>query len=254
MTTGGFHLLSGLFFASFIRNEKYRKVKWGIVFGSIIPDIDLIFSMILYLTGADISQSAYIHRTFTHGFLTIGLVVVLGFIISRLWKDHEWIFMVSLGIAFGMLTHVLYDLLDGEVAIFAPFTFNRFSLTSEFYREGATSLYESIFDTSLMSVWTAFDCMSDVIAYLLLWYWATYKGTVEKEKKFAKVLLIVSIISIPYYLILMILAFTPLDPDIHFIICYAYWCIIHCPLSCVLIFIFMRETIQDFSFLDIRKS
>ncbi len=254
MTTGGFHLLSGLIFASFIRNEKYRRVKWGIVFGSIIPDFDILFSMIIYIISGDLGQSAYIHRTFTHGFLAIGILLLGGFLISRIKEDYKWVFMVSLGIAFGMLTHILYDLLDGYVAIFAPFTFERFSLTGWLYRSGAESIYETVFNTQLMNVWTAFDCMSDVIAYLLLWYWATHKAEVKKEQKFAKILLIVSCFSIPYFLTLIFLALTPINAEIHFILCYAYWCLIHCPLSCVLIFIFMRETIQDFSFLDFFNS
>ena len=49
MTTGGLHLLSGLFLASFIKKEKYKKAKWGLVWGSIFPDIDLFLSIIFFM-------------------------------------------------------------------------------------------------------------------------------------------------------------------------------------------------------------
>ena len=57
MTMGGLHLLSGLVIASFIRNEKYKKAKWGIVWGSIFPDIDLIASIIIFLITGDLNSA-----------------------------------------------------------------------------------------------------------------------------------------------------------------------------------------------------
>lgn len=246
MTMGGLHLLSGLVIASFIRNEKYKKAKWGIVWGSIFPDIDILASIIIFLFTGNINNAMFIHRTVTHGFFAMGLVLPIGFLISRTRTDFKWVFLFSLAFAFGMLTHTFYDLLDGYVAIFAPFSYTRYSIT------GAT-------DPDLLTLGTFFkiynsiDGMSDIIFYLLLWYWATRKANITNELKFAKKLLIVSFISIVYFSCLLVLAFTDISLEMHLILVYAYWGIIHLPLSIIIVQIKMRETIQDFSFLKLRE-
>jgi len=247
MTTGGFHLLSGLIIASFIRDEKYKKAKWGIVWGSIFPDIDLIASIIIYLLTRDFNSAVFIHRSITHGFFAVGLVVVIGFIISRTRQDFNWVFLFSLAFGFGMLTHILYDLLDWYVAIFAPFSYTRYSIT------GITDPNLLVGGT-FFKVWNAFDAMSDVIFYLLLWYWATRKANITNELKFAKKLLILSYISVAYFGFLIVLAFTDISVEMHYILIFALWGTIYLPLSTIYVHIKMRETIQDFSFLEIRKS
>ena len=243
---GGLHLLSGLVIASFIRNEKYKKAKWGIVWGSIFPDIDILASIIIFLFTGNLNNAMFIHRTITHGFFAMGLIVPIGFLISRTRTDLKWTFLFSLAFAFGMLTHTFYDLLDGYVAIFAPFSYTKYSITN-------------ITDPDLLTLGTFFkvynsiDGMSDVIFYLPLWYWATRKANITNELKFAKKLLIVSFISIVYFSCLLVLAFTDISVEMHIILVYAYWGIIHLPLSTVIVQIKMRGTIQDFSFLKLRE-
>jgi len=244
MTMGGLHLLSGLFIASFIRNEEYKKAKWGIVWGSIFPDIDILASIIIFLFTWDLNSAIFIHRSVTHGFFAMGLTVLIGFIISRTRKDSNYL-LFSLAFAFGMLTHTFYDLLDWEVAILAPFTFTRYSITSFNYQT-------SIGDTFL-KVWNALDGLSDILFYLLLWYWVTHKANISNEQIFGKKLLYISFISIAYFGVLLVLAFTSISVELHLILVYAYWGIIHLPLSTVIVQLKMKETIQDFSFLEIRK-
>lgn len=72
MTTGGFHILSGFVFASFLRNEKYKKAKWRVVWGSIFPDIDFLACVIVFLITGDFYLAASVHRTVTHGFFAVG--------------------------------------------------------------------------------------------------------------------------------------------------------------------------------------
>ena len=246
MTMGGLHLLSGLVIASFIRNEKYKKAKWGIVWGSIFPDIDLIASIIIFLITGDLNNAIFIHRSITHGFFAMGLVLLIGFLISRTRTDFKWVFLFSIAFGFGILTHTLYDLLDGYVAIFAPFSYTKYSITN-------------ITDPDLLTlgtffkIYNALDGMSDVIFYLLLYYWGTRKANIINELKFAKKLLIVSLISIVYFSCLLVLAFTDISVEMHLIFVYAYWGIIHLPLSIIIVQIKMRETIQDFSFLKFRE-
>ncbi|MFX1392803.1 MAG: metal-dependent hydrolase [Promethearchaeota archaeon] len=244
MTMGGLHLLSGLVFASFIRNEKYKEAKWGIVWGSIFPDIDILASIIIFLFTWDLNSAIFIHRSVTHGFFAMGLIVLIGIIVSQTRKDSKYL-LFSVAFAFGMLTHTFYDLLDWEVAILAPFTFTRYSITG-------FNFQTSIEDTYL-KVWNALDGLSDIIFYLLLWYWVTHKINISNEQIFGKKLLYVSFISIGYFSALLALAFTNISVELHLILVYAYWGIIHLPLSTVIVQIKMKETIQDFSFLRIRK-
>ncbi len=244
MTMGGLHLLSGLIIASFIRKDKYKKAKWGVVWGSIIPDIDILASIIIYLFTGDLNSATFVHRSVTHGFFAMGLVVLIGFTISRTRTDFRWAFLFSLAFAFGILTHTFYDLLDWEVAIFAPFTYTRYSLTG--------FDYSMLFGETSFKVWNALDGMSDIIFYLTLWFWATHKANNSIETNFAKKLLIISFISIAYFGVMIVLAFTDISVEMHLILVYAYWGLIHLPLSTVIVQIKMRETIQDFSFLNIR--
>ncbi len=245
MTMGGLHLLSGLIIASFIRKEKYKKAKWGVVWGSIFPDIDIIASIIIYLFTGDLNSATFIHRSVTHGFFAMGLVVLIGFTISRTRSNFRWYFLFSLAFAFGIFTHTVYDLLDWEVAIFAPFTFTRYSITG--------FNFQAVIGNTSFKVWNALDGMSDIIFYLLLWYWAAKKANITNELYFAKKLLIISFISIAYFGVLIVLAFTDISVEMHLILVYAYWGLIHLPLSTVIVQIKMKDTIQDFSFLNIRE-
>ena len=245
MTTGGLHLLSGLIFSSFIRDEKYKKAKWGIVWGSIFPDIDLFLSIIAFLITQDFGYSEFLHRSYTHGFFAIGLVATIGFAISRTKDDLKWVSMFSFAFAFGMITHTFYDLLDGYVAILAPFSFTRYSITG--------CDFQSIFGDTGMKLWNAWDAMSDVIFFLLLWYWASYKSNLNTEKLFAKKLLIFSFIFIAYFSFLMVFAFTDISVEMHFILIYLVWGLFSLPLSSVIAHIKMRQTIQEFNIFNLRQ-
>jgi len=254
MTTGGLHILSGLVIASFIRNEKYKKAKWGLVWGSIFPDIDVIDSVIVFLITGDLEGAVFIHRTFTHGFFAMGLVLLIGVIISQTKEDLRWVLLFSIAFVFGMITHTLYDLLDGYVAILAPFTFTKYSITGPILGYQTNTIYITAFNETYYKAWNAFDLMSDSLVYLILWYWSTHKANIEKEQKFAKILLIVSLIGIVYFGFLFGLAFTDISVIMHLALIYVVWVLIFLPFTTVLIHIKLRDTIQDFSFLDLRKS
>lgn len=245
MTTGGLHLLSGLILASFIRKDKYKKAKWGLVWGSIFPDIDLLVSIVVFLITQDFTLSGFIHRSYTHGFFAMGLVLFIGLIASRTRKDLKWLAMFSFAFSIGMLSHTFYDLLDGYVAIFAPFSFERYSITGFDFQTALGDRY--------MKVWNAWDAMSDVIFFLLLWYWSTHKSDITNEQPFAKKLLILSFIFIVYFGVLMIFAFTEISVEMHFILVYLVWGPLSLPLSSIIAHIKMKETIQDFSFLDFKE-
>ncbi|MBD3342566.1 MAG: hypothetical protein GF353_25930 [Candidatus Lokiarchaeota archaeon] len=246
MTTGGLHLLSGLAIASFIRNEKYKKAKWGLIWGSIFPDIDLFLSIIAFLVTQDFEQADFLHRSFTHGFFAMGLVLIVGLIVSRTNESRKWLFMFTISFVFGMLTHTFYDLLDGYVAILAPFSFERYSITGFDFHTALGDTY--------MKVWNAWDAMSDSIFFLVLWFWSNRKLDIPNEKPFGKKLFIFSLIFIGYFGIMMVIAFTAISVDMHFVLVYLVWGPLSLPLSSIIAHIKMKETIQNFSFLDILKS
>lgn len=250
MTTGGLHLLSGLVLASFIRNEKYKKAKWGLIWGSIFPDIDLFASIITFLVSQDFTSADFFHRSFTHGFFAMGLVLIIGLIIglstSKTHENRRWLAWFFLAFFFGMLTHTIYDLLDGYVAIFAPFSYERYSFTG--FDKLAT------FGDTYMKVWNAWDAMSDVIFFLIIWYWSTHITNFSNEQSFAKKILIFSLFFIGYQGTLLIVAFTNISVDMHFVLVYLVWGTLSLPLSSTIAHIKMKETIQDFSFLDIIKT
>ena len=216
------------------------------MWGSIFPDIDIFFSIITFLITQDITLSRSLHRSYTHGFLAMGLVLIIGLIASRTREDRKWLSMFAIAFVFGMLTHTIYDLLDGYVAILAPFSFESYSITG--------FNFETALGDKYLKVWNAWNAMSDVIFFLLLWYWSTHKADIKNEQPFAKKLLILSMIFIVYFGILMIVAFTEISVEIHFFLIYLVWGTLSLPLSSIMAHIKMRETIQDFSFLDFRKS
>lgn len=254
MTTGGIHILSGLVIGSFIRNEKYKKAKWGLVWGSIFPDIDIIATVIVFLITGNIEGAVFIHRTVTHGFFAIGLVLLIGFLISRTKEDLKWVSMFSIFFTLGMLTHTVYDLLDGYVSILAPFIWTKYSITGSILGYQRNTIYATAFNDTGYKAWNAFDVMSDGFIYLILWYWATHKTQIPREQRFAKILLIVALIGIAYFGVLFGLAFTDISVDMHLLLIYIVWVLLFLPFTTLLIHIKLRGTIQEFSFLDIRKS
>ncbi|MFX0070908.1 MAG: metal-dependent hydrolase, partial [Candidatus Hermodarchaeota archaeon] len=219
--------------------------KWGLVWGSIFPDIDLIASIIWFLFTQDFDSAGFLHRSYTHGFFTMGLVLIVGQIASRTRSDWKWVSMFSIAFSIGMFSHVFYDLLDGYVAVLAPFSFERYSITG--------FDFETALGATGVKIWNAWDAMSDVIFFLTLWYWSTHKTKIPNEQSFAKKLYILSFIFIVYFGILMGVAFTNISVEMHFILIYLLWGPVSLPLSSIIAQIKMRETIQDFSFLDIRK-
>ena len=103
-------------------------MRFGIVWGSIIPDIDLLISIAIIAAGENTQQALAPHRTLTHSFFTILPLALVGLL---LWKTT-----VSksaggglLGIAMGMFVHVLFDLpYEVGVSLFWPLTSQRFGL------------------------------------------------------------------------------------------------------------------------------
>lgn len=115
-------IVSKLFFKS---SKNWEYAKWGIVVGSIFPDVDLFGSVLIYLLTRDQEATIGFHRTITHSFVVLGIIALLGAIL--LLKDKGLLtnstFFGSFLIAFaiGGVFHSLFDIIyfDG-VALFWP--------------------------------------------------------------------------------------------------------------------------------------
>ncbi|MHA1330216.1 MAG: metal-dependent hydrolase [Candidatus Hodarchaeales archaeon] len=121
MPPTGMHGLFGLFLASFI-DGKHKYLKLGLVFGSVMPDLDLIGSVFIYILTSDKNLTLAFHRSITHSFITMSVIIII-VLILRLFRNQKYeVFSFFLfGLVVGMFLHSVADLfyLDG-VSLFWP--------------------------------------------------------------------------------------------------------------------------------------
>jgi len=84
-------------------------MRFGIVWGSLIPDVDLLISIVIIAAGGGMQQALAPHRTPTHSFLTILALALVGLL---LWKTtvSKSVGGGLFGISIGMLVHIVFDL------------------------------------------------------------------------------------------------------------------------------------------------
>ena len=105
-----------------------RTMRFGIVWGSLIPDVDLLISIIIIAAGGNMQQALAPHRTLTHSFFTILALALIGLL---LWKTavSKSVGGGLFGIAIGMFAHVLFDLpYEVGVSFLWPLISQRFGL------------------------------------------------------------------------------------------------------------------------------
>ncbi|MHA1169904.1 MAG: metal-dependent hydrolase [Candidatus Hodarchaeales archaeon] len=175
MPPTGFHGLTGLFCARFARSPS---VKTGIVFGSVVPDIDLLGSAFIYaITGSEEATIAF-HRTITHSLITIGIIFIIALLFEKKTTyspsvggtgeaggiDYP---KLLFGTALGMLVHVCFDFfyLDG-VSLLAPLSWERIIIIDFSYDDMTFSSQKKL---------AAADFQFEAIFWLVLWYLATKK-------------------------------------------------------------------------------
>ena len=84
-------------------------MRFGIVWGPLLPDVDLLISIVIIAAGGNMQQAVAPHRTLTHSLFTILALALVGLL---LWRTR-WSESVGgglFGIAVGMLIHILLDL------------------------------------------------------------------------------------------------------------------------------------------------
>jgi len=143
MPTLGMHSLLGLFMSSQVKN---KIMTVALVFGSLIPDVDLVVAVIAYfLPGGSIDAGKYIHRSWSHSLITIGFIFLIGIIIYKSTQEEtSWnIYGVFFAfMAIGMIVHSLADVIyigyftaadaaalyNPGVALLWPLRMDRFAL------------------------------------------------------------------------------------------------------------------------------
>lgn len=83
-------------------------MRFGIVWGVILPDIDLLISIGIIAAGGTMHEAVAPHRTFTHSAFTILALAVIGLALCRSKRGIS-VGGGLLGIAVGILIHVLLD-------------------------------------------------------------------------------------------------------------------------------------------------
>jgi len=80
----------------------------GILFGSIVPDLDFIPLIMLRFIDRQLALS--LHRHLTHSILFAASCCILGFLVSAFTKA-KWLRLFGSGLAIGMIIHSLLDTL-----------------------------------------------------------------------------------------------------------------------------------------------
>ncbi len=122
MPPTGFHGLLGLLLASRL-DSKHDYIRVGLVTGSVIPDLDLLGSVLIYLLTFDTDLTIAFHRSVTHSLVVISLIIVIGIFASLSSESARIMFFpFIIGLTVGMVIHVALDLFyfDG-VTLFWPF-------------------------------------------------------------------------------------------------------------------------------------
>ena len=108
MAQAGLHAAVGYQMRRIIPYEK--RLFPALIFGSMLPDLDIIVVAIGSLFYPLIHAEAMFHRTFSHSFFTIIFIFLLFAILSEL-KKKPFLKSIGKGIAIGMLSHLLMDTL-----------------------------------------------------------------------------------------------------------------------------------------------
>ncbi len=184
-------------------------ISYGLIFGSVIPDTDLIVSCLSFLVTFNTSAGKLIHRTLTHSvFLTIPLILVglIGLLLLARkqeyekvpkkfsFKNRKYLYTFILALGAGMAIHAALDLfyLVGLKALF-PLS------TAEFL---IGPLRKENLSTPLNNLINGIDFMTDTLYFMLVFYLANRYRTSFKKKRYLPYLSAINlIIFIPLTLI-----------------------------------------------------
>lgn len=158
-------LLVAIFRDIYLKNKDRKKCPLHYVLfaglGGVLPDIDIIFSILLNFFG---SANWNIHKTFTHSlFFPAAFFIIFLCLknvhakarICNLTRHNLRLGTISLMLAFGTLIHVFLDSLFGEMAyFFYPFLLQDYGVNLFSYLPlGLQSLAAPTLDGILLVIW-----------------------------------------------------------------------------------------------------
>jgi len=163
MVWTGLHGLVGIGIALVVRGRTFfgedgtRAMRFGSVWGTILPDVDLLISIAIIAAGGNMQQAVAPHRTLTHSIFTILALALIGLAAWRM----GWSASIGgglFGIAVGMIIHVLLDLpYEVGISLLWPLTSERFGLL-----------------WSLPGVWAYIDQTLDFL-FAAIFFYALYR-------------------------------------------------------------------------------
>jgi len=106
MPQAGIHAAVGNQFQRFLPPNS--RLIPAIIFGAILPDLDVIAVAIGSLFYPIHQAEQIFHRTFSHSFFTLILIYLL-FAIWGEWKNNSTMKSVGKGLVLGMITHIVID-------------------------------------------------------------------------------------------------------------------------------------------------
>ena len=137
MAPTAFHGLLGLLIASKL-DPRHSNTRIGLVFGSVLPDLDLLGSVLIFILTSDTELTIAFHRSVTHSLVVIATILFISYFAKFRYRSVQTIyFPFILGLVGGMFLHVALDLFyfDGvtlfwplqplnDRIIILPFTYN----------------------------------------------------------------------------------------------------------------------------------
>lgn len=175
-------------------------ISYGLIFGAVIPDTDLIVSCLSFLVTFDTAAGKFIHRTITHsvfGIVPIILVGLIGFyLFARKQKNDDvdkfsfinpkYLYTFILALGTGMIIHTTLDLfyLVGVKSLF-PLSITEFLLGP---------LRKENLSTPLNNIINGIDFMVDTIYFMLVFYLACRYKTNLKRKRYLPYLSAINLI------------------------------------------------------------
>jgi len=106
MAQAGLHAALGYQLRRLVPLEK--RLLPAVIFGSILPDLDIIAVAVGSLFYSIPKSEAIFHRTFSHSFFTIILVYLLFSTLSE-WKKRPIYKLIGKGLVLGILSHIIID-------------------------------------------------------------------------------------------------------------------------------------------------
>lgn len=146
MAPTGFHGLLGLFLASRLgENHKYLKI--GLVAGSVIPDLDLLGSVLIFLLTAEKEMAIAFHRSVTHSLVIIAIILITGYLTNFYFKSASIIYYPFIvGLTAGMFIHVALDMVyfDGVTLLWPFQPLGERTIILSFTYEDLSPIYNSL--------------------------------------------------------------------------------------------------------------